>query len=219
MNKTAIILGATGLTGNFVLKYLLENEAYERVIIFNRKHVGFTHPKLEEHLIDVLRLEHQKEQFIADEVYCCIGTTRKKTPDKATYRKIDYGIPVSAARLCYENKIPTFLIISALGATAQSKIFYSRLKGEMEDAVRLYHIPKTHFLRPALIAGKRKEKRAGEWFFKQLMKIMNFIMVGPLDKYKSITPEYIAKAMIWLANHDHEHAVVKSDEIRKIAQL
>ncbi len=90
--KSAIILGATGLTGGFLLNYLLNDSRYNKVIVFTRSSVGIKHDKLEEHLVDLLKLEEYKKSFYADEVYCCIGTTKSKTPDKDLYKKIDYGI-------------------------------------------------------------------------------------------------------------------------------
>ncbi|PKA98111.1 putative NAD(P)-binding protein [Flavobacteriaceae bacterium MAR_2009_75] len=215
--KTAIILGATGLTGGRLLEFLLEDDRYGKVKLFSRSSVGFDHPKLEEHLGDLLNLSSFKNEFKADEVFCCIGTTKSKTPDKEVYEKIDYGIPVTAARLCKENKISTFVVISALGANAQSKIFYNRMKGQMEDAVLEQRIENTYILRPSLIGGKRKEKRLGEWIFKQVMKLANLVLVGGLEKYRSIEPGTIAECMLWLANNSYETNRIESDKIKELA--
>ncbi len=129
MGKTAIILGATGLTGSILLEILLEDERYETVKLFSRRSVHKKHPKIKEYLGDVLELRDFKKEFYADEVFCCVGTTQKKTPDKKLYRKIDFGIPTIAASLAKENDIQTFIVISALGANAKSSIFYNRTKG------------------------------------------------------------------------------------------
>ena len=101
--KTAIVLGATGLTGSILLNKLLKDAEYKTVIIFTRRSVGFQNQKLEEHIIDLFELEKYTELFKADEVYCCIGSTKAKTPDEDIYKKVDYGIPVSAAKLCTEE--------------------------------------------------------------------------------------------------------------------
>lgn len=215
-DKTAIILGATGLTGGILLDILLANDHYKKVILFSRSTVGITHPKLEECLIDLFELETEAEKFKADEVFCCIGTTKSKTPNKEVYKKIDYGIPLSAAKLCRKNGIPTFIMISALGANANSSIFYNRIKGEMERDVLKCNIPKTYIMQPSLIGGKREEKRVGEWIFKQLFGLFNLLLVGPLEKYRSIEPESIAKAMVWLANNDYDKIRIESDEIKLI---
>ncbi len=215
-DKTAIILGATGLTGGYLLNLLLSNDHYKKVILFSRSTVGRTHPKLEEYLIDLLELETHADKFRADEVFCCIGTTKSKTPNKEIYKKIDYGIPVTAAKLSKANGIKTIVLISALGANVSSSLFYNRVKGEMERDVLKYNIPKTHIMQPSLIGGKREEKRVGEWIFKQLFGLFNMLLVGPLEKYRSIEPETIAKAMVWVANHDYDKIRIESDEIQII---
>tara|TARA_R110002051_G_scaffold256308_2_gene315413 strand:- start:253 stop:921 length:669 start_codon:yes stop_codon:yes gene_type:complete len=214
--KTAIILGATGLTGGKLLDILLKNDHYSTVILFSRSTVGNKHPKLVEYLIDVLDLEAHAEKFKADEVFCCIGSTKAKTPNKKIYKKIDYGIPLSAAKLCKKNGITSLILISSLGANANSPMFYNRIKGEMERDVLKINIPKTHIMQPSLIGGKREEKRIGEWIFKQLFGLFNLLLVGPLEKYKSIEPDTIAKAMVWLANHDYDKIRIESDEIKII---
>ena len=215
--KTAIILGATGLTGNLLLQLLLKDNRYNKIKLFSRSTSGVVHPKIEEYLGDLIHLETFKNDFKADEVFCCIGTTKSKTPDKELYKKIDFGIPTMTAQLCKENAINTLVIISALGANSKSNIFYNRTKGEMEDAVLKLKIPKTYILQPSLIGGKREEKRIGEWIFKQLMKVANLVMAGPLKKYKSIHPKDIAKTMVWLANNEFKAVRIPSDEIKSLS--
>ena len=214
--KTAILLGATGLTGGILLDLLLKNDTYAKIKLFSRSSIGFTHEKMEEHLIDLLALETHSALFTGDDIFCCIGTTKSKTPDKDTYKKIDFGIPVAAAKLAKQNKISTLIIISALGADAKSSVFYNKIKGEMENAVLAENVKNTTILQPSLIGGHRSEKRLGEWLFKQVMKVFNFILIGTLAKYKSIEPQTIAEAMIWLANNDCEMIRIESDQIKKI---
>ncbi len=216
--KTAILLGATGLTGNLLLHLLLNDKRYGKIKLFSRTTSGVVHPNIEEYLGDLIHLETFKNDFRADEVFCCIGTTKAKTPDKELYKKIEFGIPTKAAKLCKENGINTLVLISALGANSKSNIFYSRTKGEMEDAVIQLQIPKVHILQPSLIGGKREEKRIGEWIFIQLMKVANLVMAGPLKKYKSIDPKDIAKAMVWLSNNEHQSVKIPSDSIQDLAR-
>ncbi|WP_276168860.1 NAD-dependent epimerase/dehydratase family protein [Zobellia alginiliquefaciens] len=215
--KTAIILGATGLTGGILLQLLLEDDRYEKIKLFSRSSVGSSHEKIEEHLGDLMKLEQFKSDFTGDEVFCCIGTTKSKTPNKEVYRNIDYGIPVAAAKLSAKHAISSFLVISSMGANAKSSVFYNRVKGEMEAAVQKEHLGKTYMFRPSLIGGKREEKRAGEWLFKQLMKVVNLVLAGPLQKFRSIQPETIATAMVKVANDGFESHIIESDTIKKIA--
>lgn len=215
--KTAIVLGATGLTGGYLVRILLADPRYGCIKLYSRNAIGFNHPKLEEHLIDLFELENFEEAFRGDEVYCCIGTTRAKTPKKKLYRKIDYGIPVAAARITKQNGIGTFLVVSSMGANPRSRLFYNRTKGEMESEVLRIAIPGTYILRPALLAGKRKEKRIGEWLARQFMNVLNLVLVGPLDKFRSIHPEELARTMVWLANNPYSGTRIRSDVIRNLA--
>ncbi|MBL7473937.1 NAD-dependent epimerase/dehydratase family protein [Robertkochia sediminum] len=215
--KKAIILGATGLTGSHLLEQLLHHDSYSEIVVFGRRSVNQKHPKLTEHLTDLMRLEKEEARFNADEVFCCIGTTKAKTPDKETYRAIDYGIPLATAKLCRKNSIDTLVVISAMGANPKSAVFYNRLKGEMEHAVLEENIPNTYIVQPGLIGGEREEQRTGEWIFKQLFKGLNLLMVGPLKKYRSIEPEQIAGAMISLANGKKPSGRYQNDELMELS--
>lgn len=214
--KTALVLGATGLTGGCLLQVLLKEDNYEKVKLFSRIQSGISHPKIEEHVVDVLNLIDYGSVFTADVVFCCIGTTKNKTPNKELYRKIDYGIPVAAARLCQMNSIPIFIVVSALGADAQSSIFYNRTKGEIEEKILEFRIPKTHILQPSLISGQRKEIRWGERIFKHLMKGMNYVLVGSWKKYRSISPDAIATCMLWLSLNPFREIRIESDRIKEL---
>ena len=214
--KTAIILGATGLTGNILLNKLLGDDNYGKIKIFTRRPLRFENPKVYEILCDLLDVDSYKDNFYGDEVFCCIGTTTKKTPDKELYTKIDFGIPVSAAKLCKQNEIDTFLVMSSMGANANSSIFYSRTKGEMEQAVLGQKIENTYILRPSMIGGNRIESRIGEKIGVILMKVLNTLFVGSLRKYRIIDAGIIAKAMIVLANNKNDEQIIESDKIQKI---
>lgn len=216
--KTAIILGATGLTGGLLLKKLLADDRYRKIKIFSRNRTKIEHEKIEEYLIDLFELEKVEGLFVADEVFCCIGSTQKKTPDKDIYRKVDFGIPATAAKLARKNNIQTFQVISALGADENSNIFYNQVKGEMEGAVLEQNIPNTYILQPSLIGGQREESRPMEFIFKKIMNIGDHLLVGGLKKYRSIEPETIANAMIYLANNDYKSGRIESPKIKEIAE-
>ena len=214
--KTAIILGATGLTGNILLNKLLSDDRYSRIKIFTRKPLRLETKKVTEILCNLLDAESYKENFFGDEVYCCIGTTLKKTPDKELYKKIDYGIPVNAAKLCKTSGISSFLVMSSMGANANSSVFYSRTKGEMEQAVLEQNIENTYILRPSIIDGNRGERRIGEKVGIIVMKLIQPLLIGSLRKYKAIDAETIATAMIGLANNGSDKSILLSDEIQNI---
>jgi uncharacterized protein YbjT (DUF2867 family) len=214
--KTAILLGATGLTGRLLLSRLIAEDSYASIKLFSRKASGNTSPKIKEFVGDMLQLEHFKKDFTADEVFCCIGTTSSKTKDRAVYRAIDFGIPFTAAKLAKENNIPTFMVVSAMGSNPKSKVFYNRTKGEMEQAVINQNILHTYILRPSLILGARNESRFGESLAAIIMKILNVFMNGRAKKYRAIEADCIARAMIQLAKSSPTMQIVNSDIIQEL---
>jgi uncharacterized protein YbjT (DUF2867 family) len=216
--KTAIVLGGTGLTGSLLIKRLLADDSYACIKLFSRKASVYKSEKIEEFIGDVIQLEHFKDDFTADEVFCCIGTTSSKTKDRSVYKAIDFGIPFAAARLAGENKIPTFLVVSSMGANTSSRIFYSRTKGEMEQAVLGEKIPHTYILRPSLIVGKRTERRFGESVGAVVLKLANVFLVGSMKKYRAIEADCIAAAMIQLAKVRPLSGIVISDELQELGR-
>ncbi len=218
MKKSAIVLGASGAVGSQLLELLLADDRYEAILLFSRSKSTIKHPKINEYLIDLFELENYAEAFIADEVYCCIGTTKAKTPNKDTYYKIDYGIPVAAAKLAKANDIKTFIVISAIGADAKSSIFYSKTKGEMQNAVLSAGIAKTHILQPSLIVADRKDSRTMEKIAEGFMWLLNPLLFGNAARFKSIKAERIAKAMLWLANNPYKNIMVTGDELAELGK-
>jgi len=218
MKKTAIVLGATGLTGGLLLQKLIEDERYEKIKLFSRSNIDDLPSKVSQFLGNLLELENFNKDFTADEVFCCIGTTAKKTPDKKVYKAIDYGIPVAAAKLSKKNGIKTFLVVSALGANANSSIFYNKTKGEMERDVLVENIKNTYILQPSIIEGNRKEQRLGEKIGLALFKFFQPLFFGKLKKYKITKAEHIAQAMIKLANSNSSEKIITSINHKLVAK-
>lgn len=219
MKKTAIILGATGLTGSILLKKLMNDQRYETIKLFSRKKIEGLPKKVTQYIGDILTLQNFKEEFKADEVFCCIGTTAKKTPNKETYKKIDFGIPVTAAKLSKENNINTFLVISAIGANEKSAVFYNKTKGQMQQEVLKQNIPNTFILQPSIIDGNRNETRIGEKIGLIIFKLIQPLFIGPLKKYKVIKAEKIAQAMLNLANTKTINKnIITSNYIKEISK-
>jgi len=219
MKKTAIILGASGLTGGLLLDQLIDDERYKSIKLFSRSKIEDLPNKVTQYIGDLLEIEQFKNDFTGDHVFCCIGTTKAKTPDKDLYKKIDYGIPVSAAKLAKANGIETFLVISALGADANSSVFYNKTKGEMERDVLKQNIKKTFIFQPSLIGGDREESRTLEAIGKAVFKIIQPLFFGKLKKYKITDPEKMAQAMINLANSEnHAEVIITSTDIKRITK-
>ena len=161
MEKTAIILGATGLTGSLVLEQLLSHANYGTIKLFSRKSTGISHPKVKEYIGDLLVLEDFKEDLTGDDLFICIGTTKKKTPNHQQYRKIDLGIPEKAVEICKNNGVSKVAVVSAIGANAKSSIAYNKIKGEMEHAVLSANIDAYLYSKAKLYCGQ--QERAAYW--------------------------------------------------------
>ena len=214
IKETVILIGATGLTGGKLLDLLIADTTVKKVKVFGRSSTNKSHPKLEEYVGNMFQLQHFTKVFTGDIVFCCIGTTKAKTPNKETYKKIDYGIPVAAARLAKRNGISVFEVISALGADAQSNTFYNKVKGEMERDILALGIENTYIFQPSLIGGDRSEKRFAERMAQVVMGTFSFLVP---KKYKIIESGIIAKAMLHVANNGYSNVIIENDEIKDIA--
>jgi len=191
-NKVALIAGSTGLTGSYLLNILLEAPEYREVIAYVRKPSGNQHPKLKEVVVDWDTLQASVE---ADDVYCCLGTTIKKAGSQEAFRKVDYAYPLQLAQVQFKGGSQQFLLVSAIGADAKSAIFYSRVKGELENAIQAIGYNSVQIFRPSFIAGPRKESRAGERIGLAIFSFLSPLFIGPLKKYAPIHAEQIARAM------------------------
>lgn len=216
--KRAILIGATGLTGGFLLDGLLMNDHFDEVITYGRKATGKQHQKLKEVEVDIVQSEDWLADLNGDVVFCCIGTTKAKTPDQEKYKAIDYGVPVKLAQACKQNGIPHIVVISALGANPKSSVAYNQIKGEMERDVLAEGVDHTYLLEPSLIMGNRDEKRVGEKIAQVVMPLFHCLMIGGLKKYRAIKSTDIALAMLNLSlQNEHPSGRIPSDEIKRIA--
>jgi uncharacterized protein YbjT (DUF2867 family) len=216
MKRTALLAGASGLVGGFCLKELLEEPGYSHVTTLVRTSLGLKHPKLTELVLDFDHLKAVLKDVKVDDVFCALGTTRKKSPTPEAYRKIDYDYVVRLALATHKNKAKQFLVVSAMGANPDSSIPYSRLKGEMEKAVREVHFESLHIFQPSFITGEkgRKERRPMEKVMEWTLTPLSFLFAGPLKKYKPISAHTIAKAMVRTAQEGlHGNHVWPSDQI------
>jgi len=219
MKKTAIILGASGLTGSYLLQKLIKEESFSTIKLFSRSKIEGLPNHIEQYIVDLLKLEDFKADFTGDIVFCCIGTTASKTPDNAHYKAIDYGIPVAAAKLCKANNIPAFMVISAMGADKNSSIFYNKTKGEMEADVIKQNLHHTSIFRPSLIDGPRNETRFLENIGLSVLKAIQPLFIGGLKKYRIIHAERIAQALINASkNINDDINIIPSQTIKELAK-
>lgn len=194
-SQTAVVFGASGLVGSHVVQKLLAEEAFTTVRILVRKQLPFEHPKLEQQIVDFANYEEYKNKIgKGDCIFCCIGTTKAKVKgDEAEYRKIDFDIPVNAARFGSEAGFQQYLLVSAMGANSKSRIFYSRLKGEVEEVIGTFPFAGYHIFRPSFLLGNRKEMRMGELISKKISGIFSFLIPS---NYKPIDANEVATAMV-----------------------
>ena len=202
--KKAIVFGATGFIGSHLLRELLDNPDYERVLAVARKPLALSHPKLTTLIGDLASLPALKPQLVADEVFIALGTTRKHTPDEAEYYKIDHDYPVLAAEIAKANGARSVFLVTAVGANAGSGVFYVRTKGEVERDVLALNFDHTHIFRPSMILGERDEDRPRERMIIAVWNVINPLLVGPVDRYRGLTGGEIARAIAKAAQRQTE---------------
>jgi uncharacterized protein YbjT (DUF2867 family) len=219
MSQTALIAGSTGLVGSALLQQLLESARYSKVVALVRRESGRKHPKLQELVVDFDQLAAYRTSWRADVIFSCLGSTRRKTPDKQQYYKIDHDYPLELARLGLQNGAQQFHLISSIGADARSGNFYLKMKGETEQALQQLAYPALHIYRPSVLTGHRKEQRWLEQMGIAVLGIMGGLLVGRLKKYRSIAAEEVACAMINCSRSSSEGVhIYESDQIRARAQ-
>jgi uncharacterized protein YbjT (DUF2867 family) len=218
--RTALLLGASGLTGSHCLQLLLRDEAYSQVCIIVRRKLAVEHPKLAQHVVDFELLNYNEQLLKGDDVFCCLGTTIKTAGSQEAFKRVDYDYPLTAAKIAFKNGVKNFLLVSSNGADAKSNIFYSRVKGELENALKKIGFKSLLIFRPSLLLGKRSESRFGEKVGEILGNIFKPLLAGPLKKYRPIEAEVVARAMITAAKSGFKGVhIFESDEIQKIGEL
>ncbi len=196
----SLIAGATGLVGGHLLKLLLNNESVERVISIGRRPSGLSTGKLQHISMNFDTIPKQLD-FSAETAFCCLGTTIKKAGSQEEFRRVDHDYVIAFARLAQRAGVKRFLVISALGADPKSKIFYNRVKGEMEASITSMGFPSSAFFRPSLLLGERAEKRLLEHLAVSLYPLYKYLFTGPLAKQRPIPAETVARAMLHYSFH------------------
>lgn len=219
--KIATIVGATGMIGNYLLEALLQDDYFSTVRILVRRPYQKSDPKMEVKLVDFTDAESFKLALEgSDTIFCCIGTTQKNVKgDNDLYRKIDFDIPLKAAKFGKEVGCEKFLIVTAVGADNHSRTFYLKLKGELENAIGLAGIATVHVFQPSMLLGERKEKRTGESLLQGSMKLISGVFFGSLRKFKAIHGKTVAKAMQRAAKkNDKGFFIYTYDEMKRLAE-
>lgn len=191
-----MVLGATGLTGAQVVDGLLERSEVETVVAPVRRTIGKVHPKLTQCEINFDDMDTAGDLFAVDVIVCCLGTTLKKAGSREQFRKVDFGYGRKAAELGRAAGAGAFILMSAVAASSSSTIFYNRVKGELEDAVRGMGYPYLSVYHPGLLLGARQEQRTAEALGIKLMPLVNRALIGPLEKFRGVPAAVVARAMV-----------------------
>ena len=204
------LLGATGLVGRHCLDLLVGDPSFSRIVVLaRRKFAEATAPRVEAHVVDFDRLDDRRELLGVDQVICALGTTiRTVGGSRERFRAVDFGLPLAAARLARAQGARHFLLVSAAGASVASRFFYSRVKGELEDALRTLGFRSLTIVRPSLLLGERDEFRLGE----SIAKRVAWLVPG---RYRPVQARDVAAALVRAAKADEPGMrIIESDEIR-----
>ena len=217
--KTALIFGSSGLIGNQLVNIILQNNNYNQIKLFVRSVPENNNSNVEIITTDFANLEKHKDSIVGDDCFFCVGTTRKNTPDKNEYIRIEHDIPIEVAKIGKSNSVNNFIYISSLGAKPSAFGLYLKNKGQVEEELIKLNFPKLSIIRPSILLGNRKENRVGEKIAIFLMQTLSPLFLGKLKKYKPIKVENVANAMVNIAQNNYQETTFESDQLEEIAKL
>jgi len=214
--KTALLFGATGLVGHYLVSKLNSDPRYSAVKLFLRRPMHIKSIKLEKHLVNFDHPESFSHLVKGDDLFCCLGTTIRKAGSKEKFRAVDYDLVLKIAKMASENGVKNFVVVSSVGANPNSRNFYLRTKGEMERDLLALPFTSLKIIRPSILTGNRKEFRLGERIGIGMVKLVRIFLVGGLKKYKPIHGKTVAKAMLTIANRETSKVIFESAELKEL---
>ena len=214
--KTALVFGSSGLVGEQLVQQLIQNNSFQKIKLFVRKTPKIQNPKIEIINTNFDNIEILYPEIKGDDCFFCIGTTKKNSPDKTEYQRVELDLPKKIANLAKHNKIQSFIFISSGYANSKSSGDYLRFKGLVEKELISLNFNNLGILRPSFLLGNRKEKRVGEKIGIIIFQILSPLMVGPLKRMKPIHVKTVAGAMIRIVQSELNQTIFESDEIVKL---
>ncbi len=208
--RTAVVLGATGLVGSHLVQRLLEDNRFGKIKVFTRRNLAITSEKLEEHIVDFEDAEQWKHLVQGDVLFSALGTTRRKAGGKKAQFRVDFHYQYEFARIAAKNGMSAMVLVSSIGAAPNSKLFYPRIKGKLEQEVALLGFKHLVIIRPGPLYGPRPERRTGEAFGVFVIRALN--RLGMMKKYRPIHGDQVAAAMIRSLLHLKREPVIWSDQ-------
>jgi uncharacterized protein YbjT (DUF2867 family) len=215
----AWIFGATGLVGHALVGELCARPEATSVTAFVRRPEGRTEPRLEERVVAFDRLDLELAGRTATHVFCCLGTTMAKAGSERAFRQVDFDYPLTIGRAALAAGARKLLVVTAVGADPQSRIFYNRVKGELERALEGLGLPELHVFRPSLLLGERAERRVGERVAMFAARPVGALLVGSLAKYRPIRAVHVARAMVEVALSSEPAKPVNVYEFQRLEEL
>jgi uncharacterized protein YbjT (DUF2867 family) len=197
--KVALLAGATGLVGGYVLDSLLDAPDFARVFAISRRPLGREHPKIANRIVQFDKLESQLKGTVCDVAFCCLGTTIKRAGSEAAFRQVDYDYVLAFARAARAAQVPRFVVVTSAGADTRSKHFYLRVKGEVEQALEGMGFQSLDILQPGVLLGWRNELRPAELLARAFMPLVNPFLTGTKMVYRGIGARTVAAAMLGAA--------------------
>ncbi len=215
--STAVVFGGTGLVGNHLLKILINDDYYSKVKVFTRSNIEIIHHKLEIIETNFENIESLKDKISADNCFFCIGTTKKNSPQKLEYQRIELELPKKIAQICKSNAIRSFIFVSSGFANPNHSGEYLRFKGLVEEELKSLSFENLGILRPSFLLGKRKQFRIFETIGIYIFRLLSPFFIGPLKKMKPIHANTVAKAMSNIIKKNLSQVTYESDEIVRIS--
>ena len=210
----ALVLGATGAIGKDLVELLLKDPTVDRVDIFVRREVNIPSAKLVVHVVDFDHPEQWADKLSGDVLFSTLGTTIRAAGSQEAQWKVDYTYQYNAAKAARENGVPTYVLVSSVGANAKSKVFYTHMKGALDNAVQELGFPGCFILRPPSLIRKGSDRfgeRAG------IVALRAFNAIGLMRAWKPMPTEAVAAAMLRLAQSGREGTeIVDAQEILKV---
>ena len=215
--KTALVFGSSGLVGSHVLDLLIKNNSYNKIKIFVRSVPSNINEKVEVIETNFINQDSIKSYINGDDCFFCIGTTKKNSPQKLEYQRIELELPKKIAQICKSNGISSFVFVSSGFANPNHSGEYLRFKGLVEEELKSLSFENLGILRPSFLLGKRKQFRILETIGIYIFRLLSPFFIGPLKKMKPIHANTVAKAMSNIIKKNLSQVTYESDEIVRIS--
>jgi nucleoside-diphosphate-sugar epimerase len=216
MAYKAVVVGASGLIGRKLLNILWHWPEYDEIVSIGRKKINIKNKKLTQLIVDFDHLDSYADQINGHALFCCLGTTKAKTPNPHEYYVIDHDYPVKLAEIAHKNKVGRYHLVSSIGANAGSSSFYLKTKGETENDIKSLGLHCLHIYQPSVLTGHRNDRGLLEQFTIKFMWLVNPLLIGPLRKYQSVPAYKVAMAMFKQSLKNKDGVFIHaSDQIKK----